>query len=181
MNRPLSPIFFVIVQFVSFIIKWSNIARSHVSTLSNHDSTNKKRVCHLWALNAQDYIENILHILTFIIDLWILNCFSTGWPVQHGRVFLIPCKKWLVRCTRMRWRISNKSWFIQVTRKTGPCLTGHPVPRNGLTQFNIYNRSLNLWELSRLTGIYLLQVWDEQLSVRSCLREYSLKMQMCAR
>ena len=22
--------------------------------------------------------------------------FSTGWPVIHGRVFLVPCKKWLV-------------------------------------------------------------------------------------
>ena len=22
----------------------------------------------------------------------------TGWPVIHGRLFLVPCKKWLVHC-----------------------------------------------------------------------------------
>ena len=24
---------------------------------------------------------------------------GTGWPVIHGRVFLVPCKQWLVQCT----------------------------------------------------------------------------------
>ena len=23
----------------------------------------------------------------------------TGWPVKHGRIYLVPCKKWLVQCT----------------------------------------------------------------------------------
>ena len=49
---------------------------------------------------------------------------SKGWPVKHGLVFLVPCKKWLVQsmllCTRLHWT----SHVLQDTRSTRP--TGHP-------------------------------------------------------
>ena len=25
--------------------------------------------------------------------------FTTTWPYKHSRVFLVPCKKWLIQCT----------------------------------------------------------------------------------
>ena len=43
---------------------------------------------------------------------------STGWPVIHGHLFLVPCTK---------WRTLDKSLYVS-TRKTRPCFTGHPVP-----------------------------------------------------
>ena len=50
----------------------------------------------------------------------------TGWPVKHGREFLVPRIKWLVLCTRVLKRKLDKD-FLQCTAKTLPCLTGHPV------------------------------------------------------
>ena len=48
----------------------------------------------------------------------------TGWPVKHGRVFLVPCKGiWPVYA----WTVAYTGHFLQGTRKTRPCLTGHPV------------------------------------------------------
>ena len=35
----------------------------------------------------------------FFLHLPFLQSFATGWPVIHGRVFLIPWKTWLVMCT----------------------------------------------------------------------------------
>ena len=51
----------------------------------------------------------------------------TGWPVKHGRVFLIPCKKLLVQCTLLNMCTLDKSLILQGTRKTRTCLIGHPV------------------------------------------------------
>ena len=31
---------------------------------------------------------------------------STGWPVIHGRVFIVPCKTWLVQCTLLYSSVS---------------------------------------------------------------------------
>ena len=42
---------------------------------------------------------------------------GTGWPVKHGSVFLVPCKKWLVRCTRVEISVHWTRTF----------LTGYPV------------------------------------------------------
>ena len=54
-----------------------------------------------------------LHILVVIVQDFIMKKFfglislysrntkymgDTGWPVIHGRVFLVPCKTWLVKC-----------------------------------------------------------------------------------
>ena len=50
------------------------------------------------------------------------NCSYTGWPVIQRRVFLASRKKWLVQCTRVKLR--GTSHFLQVTRKSRPCLSG---------------------------------------------------------
>ena len=51
------------------------------------------------------------------------NCpCCTGWPVKHGRVFLVPGEKW-----HMYSSVHWTSYFLQFTSKTRPCLTGHPV------------------------------------------------------
>ena len=44
---------------------------------------------------------------------------TTGWPVIHGRVFLVLCTKWLVQCTLLyKCTLEN-----QGTRNTRPCLS----------------------------------------------------------
>ena len=51
---------------------------------------------------------------------------NTTRPDKHGRVFLAPLKRDLtiVRvCTPVIWT----SHFLEGTRNTRPCLTGHPV------------------------------------------------------
>ena len=54
---------------------------------------------------------------------------DTTLPDKHGRVFLVPCKKLLVYCTLLAYctRIHRTSHFLQGTRNTRPCITGHPV------------------------------------------------------
>ena len=44
--------------------------------------------------------------------------YPTGWPVKHGRVFLVPCKKWLVQCTLLHTCTLDKS-LLKGTRKHG--------------------------------------------------------------
>ena len=69
-----------------------------------------------------------------------------GWPVKHGRVFLVPWKKWLFHCsvgyfTRVHWT----SHFLQCTRNTRPCLTGHPVYRRTTNNVPGYRGTSNTW------------------------------------
>ena len=47
-------------------------------------------------------------------------------PDKHGRVFLVPCIKWLVQWTSLHTCTKEKSLFFQGTRNTRPRLTGHP-------------------------------------------------------
>ena len=53
---------------------------------------------------------------------------NTGWPVNHGRVFLVPCKKWLVQCT-----------WVAYTGK----VTAYKVPENTDLFIWLGNRLIN--------------------------------------
>ena len=48
---------------------------------------------------------------------------QTEWPIKYGRVLLVPCKKCLVQLLMS----SVYVYTGQGTRKTRPCLAGHPV------------------------------------------------------
>ena len=50
--------------------------------------------------------------------------YCTGWPILHGRVFLVPCKRWLVQCTRVYCTVAY-------TRQ----LTFYKVPEKNRTIF----------------------------------------------
>ena len=57
--------------------------------------------------------RNLLHFIRIQgAQLYMTVCF----------LFLVPCKKWIVHCP-VYWT----SHFLQGTRKTRPCITGHPV------------------------------------------------------
>ena len=47
----------------------------------------------------------------------------TAWPAIHGRVFLVPRKKSVRYSLCLHWT----SHFLQGTRNTRPCISGHPV------------------------------------------------------
>ena len=49
-------------------------------------------------------------------ETFVLN---TRCADKHGRVYQVPCKK---------LRLCSLHWTIHLTRKTRPCLTGHPEP-----------------------------------------------------
>ena len=52
-----------------------------------------------------------------VIHLWIWRGRSyTGWPVKHGRIFLVPRKSDL-----------SSVHVYKVLATTRPCITGHPV------------------------------------------------------
>ena len=54
--------------------------------------------------------------------------YCTGWPGEHGRVFMVLCKK--VTCTLYSARFCTlccRSHFLQGAIKKRPCLTGPPV------------------------------------------------------
>ena len=44
--------------------------------------------------------------------------YNTGWPVIHGRVFLVTCKKWLVKNTRQVtfYRVPEKHGHVYLVR-----------------------------------------------------------------
>ena len=51
----------------------------------------------------------------------------TGWPVKHGRVFLVPWKKWLFQCTCEQWCKLDKSVYTRYQKNTAmfiwsPCI-----------------------------------------------------------
>ena len=48
-----------------------------------------------------------------MIYLGMVPQLYTGWPVKHGCVFLVPCRKWLLQCTRVQKRTLAKSLFIR--------------------------------------------------------------------
>ena len=54
------------------------------------------------------------------------NMDYTGWPLKHGREFLVLCTKLLVQCTSL-FTCTIKSHFLQDLKKTRPCLPGHPM------------------------------------------------------
>ena len=47
----------------------------------------------------------------------------TGWPDKHGRVFIVPCKMWIVQCTLL-WSIHTLASLF--TKR--PFLSGRIVP-----------------------------------------------------
>ena len=52
-------------------------------------------------------------------------CLYTTWPDKHGRVFLVPCKKWLVQCRLLYVRTMDKSLFTVTRNKriiSHPCV-----------------------------------------------------------
>ena len=55
----------------------------------------------------------------------------TGWPGKHDLVFLVPYKKWLVKCPvytiALHCNVAYNVIFLEGTRTTRPCLSGHPV------------------------------------------------------
>ena len=62
---------------------------------------------------------------TLFLKYWINLC--TGWPVNKGRVFLVPWKKWLVQCTHVQWRTLDKSLYTRYQINTAmfnwsPCI-----------------------------------------------------------
>ena len=52
---------------------------------------------------------------------------DSGWPVKHGRVFLVLCNKWLVQCTLEQWCCTGQVTFYEVPRKKWPFLPGPSV------------------------------------------------------
>ena len=46
-----------------------------------------------------------------LYNLGIIKAFPTGWPVIHGRVFLVPSKPWLVQCTLLYTLYSIEHFF----------------------------------------------------------------------
>ena len=46
------------------------------------------------------------------------RCLFTGWPVKLGRVFLVPCKKWLVQYTLVQKHTLDKSLFTRYQKNT---------------------------------------------------------------
>ena len=62
---------------------------------------------------------------------WILKNkypWVTTRPDKHGRVFLVPWRKLLFQCTLL-YTCHWTRHFLQGTRNTPQCLTGHPVVR----------------------------------------------------
>ena len=63
----------------------------------------------------------------------IPNILCTGWTVKHGRMFLVPCKTWLVQCTLLL-----QSIFYEVPEQQGQVFLGRVVPYCiGLSQSSI--------------------------------------------
>ena len=50
----------------------------------------------------------------------------TGWPGIRGRVFLVPCKKWLAQCTGVQYSTIQSRYKDTIT--TLPCLSRRVVP-----------------------------------------------------
>ena len=66
-------------------------------------------------------VVNICGMTFYLIVIGFWSTETTGWPVIHGRVFLVPCKTWLSLFTLLH---SDVRHFLQRTRTTRPCLSG---------------------------------------------------------
>ena len=70
---------------------------------------------------------------TKLFGTW-LNRFTTVWPIIHGRVFLVPCKKWLVQCRGLQLPALGKSLFTMCQKNTvmfiwSSCTTPTDLPQ----------------------------------------------------
>ena len=74
----------------------------------------------------------------------------TGWPDKHGRIFLVPFKSDL-SSVRYSTRIHRTRHFLQGTRKTRLCLSGHTVVHTFNCKFSEPGPGV-LWSLEQCEG-----------------------------
>ena len=116
---------------------------------------------------------------------------ATGWPAKHVRVFLVPCKNWLVQCTLLYtsghpgFRSTTKS--LPTVRATGwpvkhirvflvPCTnwlvqctllytSGHPGFRSTIkllpTVRATHTAKINFWNFKKTDGADITEFWHE--------------------
>ena len=71
---------------------------------------------------------------------------ATGWPAKHVRVFLVPCKNWLVQCTLLY-------------------TSGHPGFRSTIkllpTVRATHTAKINFWNFKKTDGADITEFWHE--------------------
>ena len=71
----------------------------------------------VWWLGST-ILNSYIHPLFKKIFLFI-SALLTGLPVKYGRVFLVPCKKWLVQCMLLYICTSASHFLYRVPEKHG--------------------------------------------------------------
>ena len=119
----------IIIWIHLLTYNWSKMLSSSQNvSLKLSKTTSQKKTVPIWlhhtVLNINPSIGIIGDRLMTSFKNFDLICLRTGWPVIHGRVFLVKSDLSSVRyCTHVHWT----SHFFQGTRKTRLCLIGHPV------------------------------------------------------
>ena len=101
-------------------------------------------------------------------------------PDKHGRVVLLPCKKWRL-CTLLYSSVYWTSHVFHSTRNTLPCITSHPVQGQQF-YMNIKKLGLNEGGISNKISIpifWFAYIYRLTISLSYIFVHHVLEMEYC--